>query len=212
MILSSLSLPQLPPPRMKGCKTLCGSSDSGISGGAESPSSSSASSSTLSSDSLPDPETQVIYEAGDGDSGMKRSPYTPGKAKGESERQVDHNADTDVGDGGKVKQSCSSAPPSPGGESTGSSSTATGSDSSCDHGLGCSAGRASASGHKSERAKRRKKERFEICIGYPCFHLQLDESKTVSVYTLQKNQDMMEDLLGHSKLKSSKSFLEYFSI
>lgn len=59
-------------------------------------------------------------------------------------------------------------------------------------------------GNNKKSKKKRKRERYEIRLGYACYNLEL-EDKNVSIYSLQKNRDMMEDLLGHSKLKNSKS-------
>lgn len=58
---------------------------------------------------------------------------------------------------------------------------------------------------KSRKSKKQKKkrERYEIRLGYPCYNLEL-EDRHVFIYALQKHRDMMEDLLGHSKLKNSK--------
>lgn len=72
------------------------------------------------------------------------------------------------------------------------------------HGKGNSSGEA-ASASSSAPGKKRKRERYEIRIGYPCYELPISSDKHVSIYSLQKNKDMMEDLLGHSKLKNSKS-------
>jgi len=58
--------------------------------------------------------------------------------------------------------------------------------------------------------KKRKRERYEIRLGYPCYNLELDD-KDVFIYSLQKNKDMMEDLLGHSKLKNSKYNISSFN-
>jgi len=156
---------------MKEMKSLSQSSDSGISTTVDGdPAGISSASSVVSSDSLPDPETQVIYDQG------SKIP------------------EVDIDLAGKI---------SPASASTSSGVTGTGSEMSSDPELGSGSGSKGTGGGSS---KRRKKERYEICIGYPCFQLAVNESKTVFVYTLQKNQDMMEDLLGHSKLKSSKSF------
>lgn len=63
----------------------------------------------------------------------------------------------------------------------------------------------SPSSSSSSSGKKRKRERYEIRIGYLCYELPINTDKHVSIYSLQKNKDMMEDLLGHSKLKNSKS-------
>lgn len=56
---------------------------------------------------------------------------------------------------------------------------------------------------KSKKKQKRKRERYEIQLGFPCYNLEL-EDKQICIYSLQKNKDQMEDLLGHSKLKNSK--------
>lgn len=61
-----------------------------------------------------------------------------------------------------------------------------------------------ATAASSTSGKKRKRERYEIRIGYVCYELPISSDKHVSIYSLQKNKDMMEDLLGHSKLKNSK--------
>jgi hypothetical protein len=61
----------------------------------------------------------------------------------------------------------------------------------------------SSSSFSANGKKKRKRERYEIRLGYACYDLELND-KHVFIYSLQKNKDMMEDLLGHSKLKNSK--------
>ena len=217
MIPSALSLTELPARMMKQMKSLSQSSDSGISTTVENETPSSSASSTGSSDSLPDPETQVMYDEGTGNENHQsqlpicyRIKVIGESPTGTPSNSVEMSSTCPLsGTEGEVGPGTVSPVSSTTGESIRNS---TGSSDSSEPDHGCSSNGQSKSEKKCSggTSRKRKKERYEICIGYPCFEFNVNESKTVFVYSLQKNKDMMEDLLGHSKLKSSKSFICYF--